>query len=105
MSKTFKDAVEFNKHDRVLGILPFFHSFGYTVTLWGTLLRRRCRPCSTPIREPRKEVGELCRIHGCTLMAATATFLRMYLRRCGPDDFKIDASAGLWRGETAAVGD
>ena len=24
--------------DAVLGILPFFHSFGYTVTLWTTLL-------------------------------------------------------------------
>ena len=23
-----------DKHDRLLGILPFFHSFGYLATLW-----------------------------------------------------------------------
>src|SRR5262245_63921414 len=40
--------------------------------------------------DPRaaKEIGELCRTYGCTLMGATATFLRMYLRRCQPEDFK-----------------
>src|SRR5262249_2876608 len=40
--------------------------------------------------DPRaaKEVGELCRTYGCTLMASTATFLRLNLRRCQPDDFK-----------------
>ena len=55
--------------------------------------------------DPRaaKEVGELCRTHGCTLMAATATFLRLYLRRCEPDDFKTHAAAGL-RGREAAAG-
>jgi acyl-[acyl-carrier-protein]-phospholipid O-acyltransferase/long-chain-fatty-acid--[acyl-carrier-protein] ligase len=30
----------------------------------------------------------LCRTYGCTLMAATATFLRLYLRRAQPEDFK-----------------
>ncbi|HEY1379515.1 MAG TPA: AMP-binding protein, partial [Gemmataceae bacterium] len=36
--EAFIDYVRFTHHDRVLGILPFFHSFGYTVTLWGALL-------------------------------------------------------------------
>jgi acyl-[acyl-carrier-protein]-phospholipid O-acyltransferase/long-chain-fatty-acid--[acyl-carrier-protein] ligase len=83
----FKDLVDFSSSDRVLGILPFFHSFGYTVTLWGTLL---AGGVGVYYPDPRaaKEVGEICRTQRCTLMAATATFLRMYLRRCGPDDFK-----------------
>jgi acyl-[acyl-carrier-protein]-phospholipid O-acyltransferase/long-chain-fatty-acid--[acyl-carrier-protein] ligase len=40
--------------------------------------------------DPRaaKEVGELTRKHRCTILLATATFLRFYIRRCGPDDFK-----------------
>ncbi len=29
-----RDAIGLNDQDVILGILPFFHSFGYTVTLW-----------------------------------------------------------------------
>jgi acyl-[acyl-carrier-protein]-phospholipid O-acyltransferase/long-chain-fatty-acid--[acyl-carrier-protein] ligase len=83
----FKDAVDFSPRDRVLGILPFFHSFGYTVTLWGALLASAVAVHHADPRAAR-EIGELCLTHRCTLMAATATFLRLYLRRCGPDDFK-----------------
>src|SRR4029077_5052752 len=40
--------------------------------------------------DPRqaKEIGELCKTHRCTGFLSTATFLRFYLRRCGPDDFR-----------------
>jgi acyl-[acyl-carrier-protein]-phospholipid O-acyltransferase/long-chain-fatty-acid--[acyl-carrier-protein] ligase len=40
--------------------------------------------------DPRqaKEIGELCRVHRCTGLLSTATFLRFYLRRCEPDDFR-----------------
>ncbi len=85
--EAFLDYVRFTHKDRVLGILPFFHSFGYTVTLWGELL---AGATAVYLPDPRaaKEVGELCRTYGCTLMGATATFLRLYLRRCDPGDFK-----------------
>jgi acyl-[acyl-carrier-protein]-phospholipid O-acyltransferase/long-chain-fatty-acid--[acyl-carrier-protein] ligase len=85
--EAFMDYVDFSPRDRVLGLLPFFHSFGYTVTLWGALL---AGATTVYHHDPRaaKEVGELCRAHGCTLMAATATFLRLYMRRCQPEDFK-----------------
>ncbi len=85
--EAFADYVQLGKRDRVLGILPFFHSFGYTVTMWGALLAG-ATALYHPDPRAAKEVGELCRTHGCTLMAATATFLRMYLRRCQPEDFK-----------------
>src|SRR5207244_4637282 len=66
---------------------PFFHSFGYTVTLWGPL----CIGASVvyyPDPRAAKEVGELCRNYKCSLMLSTATFLRFYLKRCAPDDFR-----------------
>jgi acyl-[acyl-carrier-protein]-phospholipid O-acyltransferase/long-chain-fatty-acid--[acyl-carrier-protein] ligase len=83
----FLEYAEFTHRDRVCGMLPFFHSFGYTVTLWGALT---AEATTVYHADPRaaKEIGELCRTYRCTLMAATATFLRLYLRRCQPEDFK-----------------
>src|SRR5262249_21325328 len=72
--------------DRLLGILPFFHSFGYTVTLWVPL---QVGTSVVYYADPRqaREIGELCRKHRCTLFLATPTFLRFCLRRCEPGDF------------------
>ena len=72
--------------DRLFGILPFFHSFGYTVCLWAPL-GANCTAILYPDPRAAKEVGELARTHRATLMLSTATFLRFYIRRCGPDDF------------------
>jgi acyl-[acyl-carrier-protein]-phospholipid O-acyltransferase/long-chain-fatty-acid--[acyl-carrier-protein] ligase len=83
----FKNHVDYSPKDRVLGILPFFHSFGYTVTLWGALVAGAVVVFHNDPRAA-KEIGELCRVNRCTLMASTATFLRMYMRRCEPNDFK-----------------
>ena len=64
-----------------------FHSFGYTVTLWTVLtLDPKGVYHYTPL-EPR-QIGALCRKHGCTILIATPTFLRAYLRRCEPDDLR-----------------
>jgi acyl-[acyl-carrier-protein]-phospholipid O-acyltransferase/long-chain-fatty-acid--[acyl-carrier-protein] ligase len=86
-TEAFMDFVDFSHRDRVLGALPFFHSFGYTVTFWGALTAEATTVYHSDPRAA-KEIGELCRTYGCTLMGATATFLRLYLRRCQPDDFK-----------------
>lgn len=83
----FLEHAEFTASDKVLGVLPFFHSFGYTVTMWGPL----CAGASAMyLPDPRaaKEVGEWANKEKCTVMAATATFMRFYLRRCEPEDFK-----------------
>jgi acyl-[acyl-carrier-protein]-phospholipid O-acyltransferase/long-chain-fatty-acid--[acyl-carrier-protein] ligase len=74
-------------HDRILGVLPFFHSFGYTVTFWMPLAMGGS-VVYYPDPRQAKEIGELSRIHRCTIFLATATFMRFYLRRCAPDDFK-----------------
>jgi acyl-[acyl-carrier-protein]-phospholipid O-acyltransferase/long-chain-fatty-acid--[acyl-carrier-protein] ligase len=79
-------AIDLRPQDRFLGILPFFHSFGYTVTIWVPLL------VGTSIvyhPDPRQalEIGQLCRAYRCSLFLATPTFLRIYLKRCEPGDF------------------
>ncbi|HMF12547.1 MAG TPA: AMP-binding protein, partial [Gemmataceae bacterium] len=80
-------VVQLTPRDRLLGILPFFHSFGYTVTLWvplqigGSIVYH-------PDPRQAKKIGELCREHRCTIFLSTPTFLRFYLRQCDPGDFK-----------------
>ncbi len=73
--------------DRLFGVLPFFHSFGYTVCLWAPLVAR-CIAVYYPDPRAAKEVGELVRLHRATLLLSTATFLRFYVRRCDKDDFR-----------------
>ena len=34
------EHIHLNSEDVVLGVLPFFHSFGYTITLWAALCLR-----------------------------------------------------------------
>jgi acyl-[acyl-carrier-protein]-phospholipid O-acyltransferase / long-chain-fatty-acid--[acyl-carrier-protein] ligase len=75
------------KHtDRILGILPFFHSFGYMVTLWLPLQIGMSVVChANPLQA--REIGVLCKTHKCTIFVATPTFLRSYIKRCEADDF------------------
>jgi acyl-[acyl-carrier-protein]-phospholipid O-acyltransferase / long-chain-fatty-acid--[acyl-carrier-protein] ligase len=73
-------------HDKVLGILPFFHSFGFTGTL--------CLPTAVGVGvvyhpsplEPRA-IGALVSQYSVTFLLATPTFLQAYIRRCEPEDF------------------
>jgi len=82
----FNKVLNLGWNDTVIGILPFFHSFGYTTTLWSVLtLDSKAAYHYTPL-EPR-QVGKLCREHGGTILVATPTFLRSYLRRCESEDF------------------
>jgi acyl-[acyl-carrier-protein]-phospholipid O-acyltransferase/long-chain-fatty-acid--[acyl-carrier-protein] ligase len=79
-------AIDVGPKDRLLGILPLFHSFGYTVTIWVPLL---VGASVVYFPDPRQavEIGQLCRTYRCTLFLSTATFLRFCLRRCEPGDF------------------
>jgi acyl-[acyl-carrier-protein]-phospholipid O-acyltransferase/long-chain-fatty-acid--[acyl-carrier-protein] ligase len=80
-------AIDPRPSDRILGVLPFFHSFGYTVTLWVPLQIGMSMVFHPDPRQP-KEIGELCRTLACSIYLSTATFLRLCLRRCEPNDFK-----------------
>lgn len=73
--------------DVVLGVVPFFHSLGYMVTLWGPLsLDIRVAYHFTPL--DARIVSKLARRYGVTILLATPTFLRAYLKRCDAEDFK-----------------
>src|SRR6184192_3530153 len=73
-------------NDRILGILPFFHSFGFTGTL--------CLPAATgigvvfhPNPLDSRVIGALVSKYSVTMLLATPTFLNAYTRRCAPEDF------------------
>jgi len=79
--------IQVSRSDIILGVLPFFHSFGFTVTLCGVLgLNVQGVYHFTPL-DP-KQVGKLCRKYRANILLSTATFLRSYLRRSDPDDLK-----------------
>ncbi len=72
--------------DRILGVLPFFHSFGFTVTLW-LPAARGVGVIYHPNPLDLAAIGEIARKYGITFLLATPTFLQAYLRRCAPEDF------------------
>ena len=72
--------------DRLLGILPFFHSFGYTATLW-LAVTRGMAVVFHPTPLEAAAIGELVSRYRVTFLIATPTFLQLYLRRCTPEQF------------------
>ena len=82
----FGHILNFTHHDRLLGILPFFHSFGFTVTL--------CLPAeigagvvfhANPL--DARAIGTLVRENRVTILLATPTFLQLYMRGVPSADF------------------
>ena len=72
--------------DRVLGILPFFHSFGYLATIWLTVIHG-VGVVYHPTPLDAGAIGELMEKQRVTILIATPTFLQMYWRRCTPGQF------------------
>ena len=74
------------RNDKILGILPFFHSFGFTGAL--------CLPTAIgmgvvfhPNPLEARAIGALVSQYAITFLLATPTFLQSYMRRCSPEDF------------------
>ncbi len=92
-------AVHLRPQDVVLGILPFFHAFGYTVTLWGPLvLDIRAAYHYSPLEA--RQVGKLAASRGATILISTPTFLRSYIKRCA-GGLCVAQHRGCRRGEDA----
>ncbi len=85
-TESMVQAIDPGPQDRLLGILPFFHSFGYTVTLW-VPLQVGASTLYFPNPLQAREIGELCRTYLCTIFLSTPTFLRSFIRRCAQGDF------------------
>lgn len=72
--------------DNLCGVLPFFHSFGFTGTLWLPLLCGFSAVYHTNPLDAGK-IAEAVRVHRSTFLLATPTFLASYLRKAAPEDF------------------
>ncbi len=72
--------------DRILGILPFFHSFGYLTTLWFPVIHG-AGVIYHPSPMDAGPIGNLIHKHRVTILLTTPTFLQLYLRRCTPEQF------------------
>jgi len=79
-------AIRLTTEDVVLGVLPFFHSFGYAVTLWAV---QTLGPMGVYHFNPldARQVGKLAEKYGATVLLGTPTFLRGYLRRVEAKQF------------------
>lgn len=83
--EAFGAVLALGRGDVMVGVLPFFHSFGYTTTLWSALgLDIKVVYHYTPLEA--HPVGQLCRQHRANILVCVPTFLRTYLRRCEPED-------------------
>jgi len=76
----------FQRNDRALGVLPFFHSLGFTGTLMlpavlGVGVAYHANPLDA------KTIGPLVCDHKVTFLLATPTFLQLYMRGCTPEQF------------------
>jgi acyl-[acyl-carrier-protein]-phospholipid O-acyltransferase / long-chain-fatty-acid--[acyl-carrier-protein] ligase len=71
---------------RIAGVLPFFHSFGFTATLWLPLIKGMSVVYHSNPADGRA-VGAMVREFNCTQLLATPTFLRIYTRAVLPGDF------------------
>jgi acyl-[acyl-carrier-protein]-phospholipid O-acyltransferase/long-chain-fatty-acid--[acyl-carrier-protein] ligase len=75
------------RDDRIMGVLPFFHSFGFTGTL--------CLPLCVGIGAvyhanplDAKTIGGLIKKYQATILISTPTFCQAYHRVCAPEDLK-----------------
>src|SRR5712692_7412512 len=83
----FRDLLDAKKDDAILASLPFFHSFGSTVTLWYPLIEGvRIVTYPNPLEVAKN--AALIEKHKLTLLLSTPTFLRGYLRKVEPDQLR-----------------
>jgi acyl-[acyl-carrier-protein]-phospholipid O-acyltransferase / long-chain-fatty-acid--[acyl-carrier-protein] ligase len=75
-----------NPTDRIVGVLPFFHSFGFTVTIWFPLLSG-CGVVYHANPTDARAIGELVQKHKATLLLTTPTFCGTYTRKCSTEEF------------------
>jgi acyl-[acyl-carrier-protein]-phospholipid O-acyltransferase/long-chain-fatty-acid--[acyl-carrier-protein] ligase len=76
----------FGREDRIVGALPFFHSFGYTVTIWFPLICGGAVAYHPTPLDP-KAVGALVAKYRGTFLLSTPTFCTGYIRKCVREEF------------------
>jgi acyl-[acyl-carrier-protein]-phospholipid O-acyltransferase / long-chain-fatty-acid--[acyl-carrier-protein] ligase len=71
----------------MLGCLPVFHSFGFTVTLWYPMLRG-CRVVTVPSPLETRKIIEAIRDEQATVLLGAPTFVRPILKKAQPGELR-----------------
>src|SRR5216110_2727217 len=83
----FRQLLDARETDAILASLPFFHTFGSTVTLWYPLIEGvRIVTYPNPLEGAKN--AALIERYKLTFLLLTPTFLRLYLRKAEPDQLK-----------------
>jgi len=75
-----------DEKDRIIGVLPFFHSFGFMATIWLPLFTG-CGVVYHPNPTDAKVIGELIQKYKGTFLLSTPTFCGTYMRKCTREQF------------------
>jgi len=79
-------VIHFNPSDKVMGVLPFFHSFGFSISLWLPLIVG-FGAVYHPNPMDAKTIGETVQKYKATILISTPTFFASYMRRCTAEEF------------------
>jgi acyl-[acyl-carrier-protein]-phospholipid O-acyltransferase / long-chain-fatty-acid--[acyl-carrier-protein] ligase len=83
----FRELLDAKKNDAILASLPFFHTFGSTVTLWYPLIEGvRIVTYPNPLEAAKN--AALIERYKLTFLLGTPSFLRVYLRRAQPHQLR-----------------
>jgi acyl-[acyl-carrier-protein]-phospholipid O-acyltransferase / long-chain-fatty-acid--[acyl-carrier-protein] ligase len=83
----FRELLDAKETDAILASLPFFHTFGSTVTLWYPLIEGvRIVTYPNPLEPGR--CAALINRYKLTFLLATPSFLRLYLRKAEPEQLR-----------------
>jgi acyl-[acyl-carrier-protein]-phospholipid O-acyltransferase / long-chain-fatty-acid--[acyl-carrier-protein] ligase len=79
-------VIHFSPVDRIMGVLPFFHSFGFSISLWLPLIVG-FGAVYHPNPMDAKTIGETVEKYKATFLISTPTFYAGYMRRCTVEEF------------------
>src|SRR5437762_13934870 len=83
----FRQLLDAKKTDAILASLPFFHTFGSSVTLWYPLIEG-VRIVTYPNPLDASRCAALIQRYKLTFLLLTPTFLRLYLRKAEPEQLR-----------------
>jgi acyl-[acyl-carrier-protein]-phospholipid O-acyltransferase/long-chain-fatty-acid--[acyl-carrier-protein] ligase len=79
-------AMALGKKDTICSALPFFHSFGFTVTLWFPLIKGFASSYHTNPLDGHS-IAKMVKEKKGTVLLSTPTFLRTYIRAASKESF------------------
>ncbi|MEW6237784.1 MAG: acyl-[ACP]--phospholipid O-acyltransferase [Candidatus Omnitrophota bacterium] len=82
----FSQIFALKKNDKLMGVLPFFHAFGLTGTLWYPILSG-FGAVYHPNPLDAGAIGKLVEKHRCAVIISTPAFYQAYIRKVPPEQF------------------